>query len=44
LLGWQPSESLTDMLPEIVADYVRRYGPRVAAERPAQLRKRASSE
>ncbi|HEY1537196.1 MAG TPA: NAD-dependent epimerase/dehydratase family protein [Polyangiaceae bacterium] len=44
LLGWQPSESLTDMLPGIVADYVRRYGSRVAAERPAHLRQRASSE
>jgi len=44
LLGWQPCQSLSDMLPEIVLDYVRRYGPRVAAERPAQLRLRASSE
>jgi UDP-apiose/xylose synthase len=44
LLSWQPSESLTDMLPGIVLDYVRRYGPRVAAERPAHLRQRASSE
>ncbi|HEY5376227.1 MAG TPA: NAD-dependent epimerase/dehydratase family protein [Polyangiaceae bacterium] len=44
LLGWQPRESLSDMLPEIVLDYVRRYGPRVAAERPVQLRQRASSE
>ena len=43
LLGWQPRETLADMLPGIVTDYVQRYAPRVAAERPAQLR-RASSE
>jgi hypothetical protein len=43
LLGWQPSESLTDMLPGIVRDYVHRYEPRVAAERSAHLRLRASS-
>jgi nucleoside-diphosphate-sugar epimerase len=43
LLGWQPSESLSEMLPGIVADYVRRYGPHVASERPAHFR-RASSE
>jgi UDP-apiose/xylose synthase len=44
LLGWQPSDTLADMLPGIVADYVHRYGPRVAAERPVHLRQRASSE
>lgn len=35
LLDWQPRESLNDMLPGIVLDYVKRYAPqpRVAAER-----------
>jgi UDP-apiose/xylose synthase len=42
LLDWQPSERLSDMLPAIVADYVRRYAPRIALERPAQLRLQAS--
>jgi UDP-apiose/xylose synthase len=44
LLGWEPQVSLSDMLPPIVADYTHRYGSRVAAERPAHLRQRASSE
>lgn len=30
LLGWVPQQSLSDMLPGIVQDYVSRYGPRVA--------------
>jgi UDP-apiose/xylose synthase len=30
LLGWAPLQSLSDMLPPIVKDYVARYGPRVA--------------
>ena len=29
LLGWMPLQSLSDMLPPIVEDYVRRYGPRI---------------
>lgn len=29
LLGWTPQQSLSDMLPGIVEDYVRRYGPRL---------------
>ena len=44
LLGWEPQVSLSDMLPAIVRDYVDRYAPRIAAERPAHLRQRASSE
>jgi UDP-apiose/xylose synthase len=36
LLGWTPLQSLTDMLPGIVQDYVARYGTRVpnGAARP----------
>jgi UDP-apiose/xylose synthase len=34
LLGWMPLQSLADMLPGIVADYVKRYGPRVASTTP----------
>jgi UDP-apiose/xylose synthase len=36
LLGWMPLQSLSDMLPGIVEDYVARYGPRIdsAAARP----------
>jgi UDP-apiose/xylose synthase len=30
LLGWVPRQSLSDMLPAIVQDYVARYGDRVA--------------
>jgi UDP-apiose/xylose synthase len=29
LLGWMPVQSLSDMLPPIVEDYVLRYGPRI---------------
>jgi len=29
LLGWAPLQSLSDMLPAIVQDYVARYGPRI---------------
>lgn len=31
LLGWEPRETLGDMLPGIVDDYVQRYGPVVTA-------------
>lgn len=31
LLGWLPQQSLSDMLPGIVEDYVARYGPRIAS-------------
>lgn len=31
LLGWRPTLSLADMLPGIVADYLRRYEPLLAA-------------
>lgn len=34
LLGWRPLQSLSDMLPGIVDDYVRRYGPRIASSAP----------
>jgi UDP-apiose/xylose synthase len=36
LLGWKPLQSLSDMLPPIVDDYVTRYVPRIqgAAARP----------
>jgi UDP-apiose/xylose synthase len=44
LLSWQPRESLSDMLPGIVTDYVSRYGAWLESERPAHLRLRASSE
>ncbi len=40
LLGWMPRQSLSDMLPAIVADYVSRYGPRIdsaAARSQAKL-------
>jgi UDP-apiose/xylose synthase len=30
LLDWMPLQSLSDMLPGIVEDYVARYGPRMA--------------
>jgi UDP-apiose/xylose synthase len=29
LLGWMPLQSLSDMLPPIVDDYVKRYAPRI---------------
>jgi len=44
LLSWEPQVSLAEMLPEIALDYAQRYGARVASERPAHLRRRASSE
>jgi UDP-apiose/xylose synthase len=44
LLGWKPLKNLTETLPPIVRDYAQRYGARVAAERPAWLTTRASSE
>jgi UDP-apiose/xylose synthase len=31
LLSWMPLQSLSDMLPGIVEDYVKRYAPRVAS-------------
>lgn len=31
LLGWMPRQSLADMLPGIVEDYVTRYGARIAS-------------
>ena len=34
LLGWEPRESLADMLPAIVDDYVRRYGSLLAPLHP----------
>jgi UDP-apiose/xylose synthase len=40
LLGWMPLQSLSDMLPGIVEDYVARYGPRIdsaVARRQANL-------
>jgi UDP-apiose/xylose synthase len=36
LLSWQPQASLSEMLPDIVRDYVRRYAPSIAAERDAR--------
>ena len=44
LLGWKPQKGLAETLPPIVHDYAERYGARVAAERPAWLTTRASSE
>ena len=41
LLSWQPQASLSEMLPGIVSDYVRRYAASIAAERRAE-RQRAS--
>jgi UDP-apiose/xylose synthase len=35
LLGWQPRTTLAEMLPDIVADYVARYAPRL--RRPARV-------
>ena len=35
LLGWEPRQSLAEMLPGIVSDYVMRYGPRMLREPPA---------
>jgi len=32
LLDWEPALGMSEMLPGIVADFARRYGPRVAAE------------
>ncbi len=32
LLSWEPQQTLADMLPEIVHDYVQRYGSRVEAD------------
>ena len=43
LLSWEPRLSLSEMLPSIVSDYAQRYGARIAAQRPAHLR-RAGSE
>jgi UDP-apiose/xylose synthase len=43
LLGWKPSRRLTDMLPQIVADYVERYAELVAAAAPAAFGRLASS-
>lgn len=34
LLGWQPRQRLTEMLPDIVSDYVERYAESVALSRP----------
>lgn len=34
LLGWKPRQTLEAMLPEIVADYVARYGAALAAPEP----------
>lgn len=42
LLGWQPTQTLSAMLPDIVADYLRRYGARIAAEATRTAVKRAS--
>jgi UDP-apiose/xylose synthase len=36
LLGWEPTESLRDMLPGIVRDYVERYRDRVAPPQRAR--------
>lgn len=36
LLGWEPTQSLADMLPGIVRDYVERYRHRVAAPQQAR--------
>jgi UDP-apiose/xylose synthase len=36
LLGWEPTRALADMLPGIAADYLQRYGDRIAA--PEQAR------
>jgi UDP-apiose/xylose synthase len=33
LLGWVPRQSLSDMLPGIVEDYVERYAPRIDGAR-----------
>jgi UDP-apiose/xylose synthase len=35
LLSWQPRAGLSEMLPDIVRDYVRRYPPSIAAQRNA---------
>jgi len=42
LLDWHPTESLSAMLPPIVADYMRRYSARIAAERSTNSVRRAS--
>jgi UDP-apiose/xylose synthase len=41
LLGWTPHTSLREMLPPIVADYLHRYGPAVAAEGDGQVARSA---
>lgn len=43
LLGWSPQQSLSEMLPSIVADYVARYADAVASQRPSTLTRLASS-
>jgi hypothetical protein len=40
LLGWEPRETLSGMLPGIVSDYVARYAADIANAPPAR---RASS-
>ena len=37
LLGWSPQQALADMLPDIVRDYVERYGERIAAASAREL-------
>jgi UDP-apiose/xylose synthase len=37
LLEWRPATSLTTMLPDIVADYVARYAPRLRRARTARV-------
>jgi len=43
LLGWKPQKCLAETLPSVVRDYADRYGARIAAERPASLKRLASS-
>jgi UDP-apiose/xylose synthase len=41
LLGWRPEETLAEMLPGIVDDYVARYGPEIGREAPVGRTARA---
>jgi UDP-apiose/xylose synthase len=41
LLDWRPTETLEAMLPDIIGDYVARYGGRLAAPSPRLSLKRA---
>jgi UDP-apiose/xylose synthase len=42
LLDWQPTRTLAAMLPEIVRDYIRRYGAQIAAGRDLGPQRQAS--